>query len=176
MWRVSKKKTSNRKKPPVLRKDGVYVFSGGLGGVAYETAQEFARQSPNSTLILLGRRPEPLESETMGKEDEERLRRLQNLKRAARCVIYIPCDVTDRESVARMVDEVTGMYGKINGVIHAAGIGGGISVDQLDTDRVLRIIAPKIVGTYNLDQETRHQPLDFLLCSPVLRRFSAARI
>lgn len=168
-------KDLKQKEAPVLRKDGVYVFSGGLGGVAYETAQEFARQSPNSTLILLGRRPEPLESETMGKEDEERLRRLQNLKRAARCVNYIPCDVTDRESVARMVDEVTSMYGKINGVIHAAGIGGGISVDQLDTDRVLRIIAPKIVGTYNLDQETRHQPLDFfVMFSSIATVFSSS--
>lgn len=168
-------KELKQSKTPILRENGVYLFSGGLGGIAYEVAREFAHQSPNSTFILIGRRPEPMASELMDKEDKQRLCRLQNLRRIARHVDYIPCDVTDMDKVSDMVGKVTGMYGKINGIIHAAGIGGGVSVNQLDTDRVLRIIAPKIVGTYNLDQATRQQPLDFfVMFSSIATIFSSS--
>jgi thioesterase domain-containing protein/acyl carrier protein len=83
-------------------------------------------------------------------------------------IIHIEkADVTDLESLELVVNK-TACYGKINGVIHAAGIAGGGLV-QLKTKEISdKVFAPKLQGTYNLAKALKRYSIDFVVfCSSV---------
>lgn len=154
----------------ILRNEGVYLITGGLGGIGFETALEISKRASDVSLVLLGRtklEPEAewnhiLQVSTEG-ECAERIQRMLALRKYAKSVQYVQCDVSDEIAVQALMEKIQHKYGKLNGIIHAAGVGGGTTLEQLDEERVMGILNPKIIGTFVLDTLSRVFNPDFFV-------------
>ncbi|QUX26967.1 SDR family NAD(P)-dependent oxidoreductase [Nocardiopsis akebiae] len=138
---------------PPWRTSGVYLITGGLGGLGRVFAEEITAQVKDATLVLTGRSPE---SERSGQV-------LERLRASGARVSYTSLDVADLSGVKALVDRVLRTYGTVHGVIHSAGV---IEDDFLlrKTERAFReVLAPKVRGLVNLDEATRGIDLDFLV-------------
>ncbi|MGZ8249208.1 MAG: SDR family NAD(P)-dependent oxidoreductase, partial [Methylomagnum sp.] len=139
----------------VLREGGVYLISGGLGGLGLCFACHLARHY-RARLALLGRSP-------LNATHENLLAELRSLGGEA---LYLSADVADPAAVNRAVAEVRARFGGLHGVIHSAGVIEDGLILKKDAASVARVLAPKLAGTINLDEATAADPLDFFaLCS-----------
>ncbi|MBV9787775.1 MAG: SDR family NAD(P)-dependent oxidoreductase, partial [Chloroflexi bacterium] len=160
-------------RPARVRENGVYLITGGLGGIGLALAEHLAR-SAQAKLVLVGRSSFPERTEWADLLDSlpetdatiRKLRQLQNLEALGAEVLVLSADVTDAEQMRAVVAQTQRRFGALHGVVHAAGIAGG-GVIQLKTPELIeRVLAPKIQGTLALDAACRDLPLDFmLLCS-----------
>ncbi|HLF24981.1 MAG TPA: SDR family NAD(P)-dependent oxidoreductase [Anaerolineae bacterium] len=158
---------------PRLREQGVYLITGGLGGMGLVLAEHLAR-SVRAKLILVGRSafparaewPEWLESNAESDATSRKIRQLQNLEALGGEVLALNADVTHREQMRAAVAQGVKHFGALHGVIHAAGIAGG-GLIQLKTPEVAEgVLAPKTRGVLALEAACRDVPLDFMvLCS-----------
>ncbi|HEX9949470.1 MAG TPA: SDR family oxidoreductase, partial [Thermodesulfobacteriota bacterium] len=63
---------------------------------------------------------------------------------------YHTCDVTDPEAVRAIMGEVAGRYGKIDGIIHSAGLLRDGLLSQMTPDDLSMVTDVKFLGAWNL--------------------------
>ncbi|MEA2173842.1 MAG: hypothetical protein QOD00_1434 [Blastocatellia bacterium] len=156
-----------------LKQGGVYLITGGLGGVGL-TLAEYLAKTMQAKLILTGRSslPPPAEWDTWldqhGDEDgvSRKIRKVRELESLGSEVMVASADVSDDAQMLEAVNEGLARFGHINGVIHSAGVPAG-GIIQLKTPEMIEpILAPKLKGTMVLDRLFKEMPLDFfVLCS-----------
>ncbi len=95
---------------------GVYLITGGAGGLGLIFANEIARQAHDATVILTGRSELNAEQHT----------RLNALRTLGIRIDYRQVDVTDEKAVAGFIERLCAEFGKLNGIIHSAGVGSAI--------------------------------------------------
>jgi len=154
-----------------LRREGLYLITGGLGGIGIAFAGYLARRA-RARLVLVGRREVPPRSEWMtalareGDSETGRLiRTLLDVERDAASLSVVRADVTDSDA---MHDIVAGMRkeGELAGVIHAAGLGGGGLLQVRSRSEMARVLAPKVLGTKCLASACSGTAPDFIaFCS-----------
>ncbi|MDY7095234.1 MAG: SDR family NAD(P)-dependent oxidoreductase [Acidobacteriota bacterium] len=133
-----------------LRDGGVYLLTGGLGGLGLEVARHLA-QAHGAKLVLTGRSPLPPREEwqeaAQGDDSTaQRLRSVLALEEAGTEVLALAADVTDEEAMASVLDQTFQRFGRLDGVIHLAGIPGG-GIIQLKTRAMAEaIVGPKVQG------------------------------
>ena len=112
----------------------VIVMSGGAAGITAHLARSLAPFGPR--LVFLGRTPlnpgsqplkpsaksAPAEAFTADHRAVEMAQTLADLQAAGIEATYHTCDVTDPEAVRAVLGQVAKRYGKIDGIIHGAGI------------------------------------------------------
>lgn len=136
-----------------LRRGGVYVVSGGMGGVGYALAEHLARKH-EARLCILGRSP----------LTPQLTSRLQALGDA----LYLPCDVVDSVAVFDAMRTARIRMGDLSGVIHCAGVLRDGSIRTKTAQDVAEVFAPKVSGALNLDRALAHVRLDFFaVCSSI---------
>lgn len=147
--------------PSVLREEGVYVITGGLGGLGLDLAGELARLV-RARVVLVGRSGLPPRSEweplAAGSPDEalrERLRRVLAVEEAGGRVQVFAGDVADEARMREIRAEAMRAHGRVDGVFHLAGVAGGGLVEVRTQEAVERVLAPKVLGTYVLDRVFR---------------------
>lgn len=145
----------------VLRDGGVYVISGGLGGLGLELGRELARLV-RARVVLVGRSGLPprheWESLAAGSPDPELTRRLRGalaIEEAGGQVLVCAGDVTDEARMREIRAEVLRVHRKVDGVFHLAGIAGGGLIELRAQEAVGKVLAPKVLGTYVLDRVFR---------------------
>jgi acyl carrier protein len=84
------------------------------------------------------------------------------LERAGAGVTLAIADVADPAAVAGLMRSL-GPLPPLRGVVHAAGVLEDGLLAQQDLERFRRVIAPKLLGAWNLHRETRGAPLDFFV-------------
>ncbi|MBE8964965.1 acyltransferase domain-containing protein [Nostocales cyanobacterium LEGE 12452] len=158
-----------------LKEGGVYLITGGLGGIGLVLA-EYLAKTVKAKLILIGRKGLPERSqwkqwlETHDSEDSvsRKIKKMLVLEELGSEVEVKSADVANYEQMQVAVAEALEKFGQINGVIHAAGIAGG-GIIQLKTENIANsVLAPKVKGTLVLEDILNLQniKLDFLvLCS-----------
>jgi acyl transferase domain-containing protein len=163
----------NETKAPRLRQHGVYLITGGLGGMALEFAHYLA-QAARARLALVGRTPLPpraewdqsISSEPESNATRRKIERVRALEALGAEVLILSADVADKEQFSAAVAEVRQRLGPINGVIHTAGVPGGGVIQLMNPETAASVFAPKVNGTRMIDAFFAHTPLDFLvLCS-----------
>lgn len=142
-------------RPLLLRSRGVYLLTGGLGGIGLLLADYLAR-AVQARLILTGRsEPGP-----------EQRRRVDELERVGAEVLVARADAADVVAMQAVVDSAQKRFGEIHGVIHAAGIPGGGMIELKTVAAVREELASKAIGALVLDELFKDRQLDFLaFCS-----------
>jgi malonyl CoA-acyl carrier protein transacylase len=140
----------------------VVVMSGGATGISAHLARCLVPFKPR--LVFLGRtllnpgihpakpRPEHLSSESCPDESRAReiARTLADLHSSGIEATYHTCDVTDPEAVRAIMGEVASRYGKIDGIIHGAGVLRDGPLSQMTPDDFSIVTDVKFLGAWNL--------------------------
>lgn len=152
-----------------IKEDGVYVITGGLGGIGLEVAKHLAEKA-SVRLGLVNRTKMPKRSlwdEMLLKgEDEKVCRRIKAVKEIEAKGSMVEClsaDVSSLDQMKQIMEALRQKYGRIDGVIHAAGVAGDGFIVRKDEKTFNSVIRPKIHGTWVLDHVTREDQLDFLV-------------
>ncbi|WP_433574458.1 SDR family NAD(P)-dependent oxidoreductase [Nocardia brasiliensis] len=154
----------------VLRERGVYVITGGLGGVGLAMAQRLAEQV-RARLVLVGRSGLPDESAwddvvadpATPAELTRRIGEVRALIAVGAEVVVLSADVSDQGDMRKVVDETLTRFGRIDGVLHAAGLPGQ-GLLQFKTDaQIAEVFAAKVAGADVLRDVLTGVDLDFLL-------------
>ena len=142
--------------PTTLRDGGLYVITGGWGGIGLEIA-DYLVQSAKARVALLGRHL-PNDPDTTSK--------IKDLEALGGRILLLEADVTDAAQTAAAIAKVREEFGAIHGVVHAAGVTSG-GLLQVKTPHAVRcVLAPKVDGACVLDEALAGTALDFfLLCS-----------
>lgn len=135
-----------------LKKHGVYLITGGAGGLGLLFAEYLAKHT-NARLILSGR-------SDLNTQKEERLEKLRVLGAQVR---YIKADVSQKSDVDRLIQTITSEFEHIDGIIHSAGVIRDTFVVQKSKEDFDNVLAPKIYGTVFLDEATQNMNLDFFV-------------
>ena len=156
-----------------LKDRGVYLITGGMGGMGLEIAQYLAA-TVQARLVLVGRTALPMREEwdeyvkTHDEADEvsQRILKLRALEEAGGEVLVAAADVANEEQMRDVLAQTRSRFGEINGVVHAAGVAGG-GIIQLKTPAMAgNVLAPKVTGTRVLDRLLQDTSLDFfVMCS-----------
>jgi acyl transferase domain-containing protein/NAD(P)-dependent dehydrogenase (short-subunit alcohol dehydrogenase family)/SAM-dependent methyltransferase len=137
---------------------GIYLITGGLGGLGLIFAREILQQTKQATLILTGR--SELSAEKQKILDELH----QEIKPDNRHIIkYYKTDVSRSEQVRLLIESIQGDYGKLDGIIHSAGIIQDNFIYKKTTDEFKNVLASKVSGAINLDIATQNTALDFFV-------------
>ncbi|MFC2145979.1 SDR family NAD(P)-dependent oxidoreductase [Acidobacteriota bacterium] len=167
----------SKDKIPQLKPEGVYLITGGLGGIGLVLAEHLAHQV-HAKLVLTGRstfpRPDQWEQwlSTHPPEDRicQKIKKLQDLEKAGAEVLVCSADVGDFHRMQAVVTQALQQFGQIDGVIHAAGLPDGGVIPLRTRETIEPILAPKVKGTIVLNQVLKENnvKLDFfLLCSSI---------
>ncbi|MEH2381697.1 MAG: SDR family oxidoreductase [Nostoc sp.] len=159
-----------------LRKEGVYLITGGLGGVGFTLAEHLAK-TVKAKLILLGRSAFPAPDEWVewlanyGEDNDisRKIQKIQKLEQFGAEVLVVSADVANEEQMQAAIAKAQQRFGSINGVIHTAAVVdyGGV-IQRRTKEMTESVLAPKVRGTLVLGKLLEHVELDFLiLCSSV---------
>ena len=141
---------------PLLRRNGVYLITGGLGGLGGALARHLVKKY-GARLVLVSRRgTEP---------DDERPDRkclLEELD-SLTDVFCAEADVTSEESMKSVVQSAERRFGEINGVFHCAGeLHDGLLLTKSESE-VGRVLDAKVNGAVVLDHLFAQAALDFMV-------------
>ena len=157
-------------RPSRVREGGVYLITGGLGGIGLTVAEYLARVA-KARLVLVGRTAFPGREEWDGwiarRGESDRVSRAIAQVRALEAlgaeVMVARGDVTNRERMAEIVRTAVGRFGTINGVVHGAGALDDGLIATKDRATAERVLAPKVEGTLSLDAALAGVALDFFV-------------
>ncbi|HWG58035.1 MAG TPA: SDR family NAD(P)-dependent oxidoreductase [Candidatus Acidoferrales bacterium] len=154
-------------KPP-LRERGVYMITGGFGGIGLAIAEHLAREC-KARLVLIGRTPLPAQKDwasIAGNGAPEKMKRLLQklleIQSAGAELLPVQADVTRKEEMELAVREALRRFGAIHGVIHAAGAIEDRPVQTKTRESAARVLGPKVHGSLVLKKVLEGVPLDFM--------------
>ena len=144
--------------PSPWRTGGVYLLTGGAGGLGLILAKTIAAAVAPVTLILTGRSP-------LNAGQQQAISRIESCGAG---VDYHQVDITDRRAVEQLFTAIRRDYGSLTGILHAAGVLRDDFIINKTLDDFSRVLAPKVKGTVILDEVSRDLPLElFILFSSV---------
>ncbi|MBP6800303.1 MAG: SDR family NAD(P)-dependent oxidoreductase, partial [Zoogloea sp.] len=139
--------------PAPWKAGGVYLLSGGLGGLGRILAEQMARQAPGATLVLTGRR-------ALDEAGRHSLRALEALGATAR---YLQLDVSDAQAVRQAVQQIQEDHQTLDGIVHAAGVLQDSLLANKSEAQIRAVLAAKVQGLIHLDQASRAIELDWFI-------------
>lgn len=139
--------------PGPLRPHGVYLITGGLGGIGLTIAQALAQRC-QARLVLCGR--------SVPAADDPRQDILQRMREAGAEVTVAAADVASAQDMERLIADTLARYGTVHGVIHAAGLASHGALTAKNAASMATVLAPKVDGTLVLADAVAQLPLDFL--------------
>jgi acyl transferase domain-containing protein/acyl carrier protein len=131
-----------------IKPGGVYLITGGTGALGLLFARHISN-IPGTKIILTGRTP-----------DNDVIR--EKISGMSNCSYYA-ADITNLGSVHHLVKEITTRHGRIDGIIHSAGVIADSLIVNKTNEAILTVLSPKIEGLKNLDEAIANMPLDFFL-------------
>jgi acyl transferase domain-containing protein len=144
------------KAPSYVRDKGVYLITGGFGGMGLAIADHLLTNS-NATVILVGRRAlhdiqrqQPVDFDILAKFPD----RLE----------YQQAEIANAETIEAVSKKMFAKYKAINGIFHTAGLAdfGGIA-ERRSNQSIDQVLQPKIHGTINLFKWLESDDLDFMV-------------
>jgi myxalamid-type polyketide synthase MxaE and MxaD len=135
-----------------LRSDSTYLITGGMGGLGLKTAEWMVSRGAKH-LLLLGR----------NKPSQSAMNVIDQLRDMDVEVVIAPADVSDSSQLKKVFDKIEQEMLPLRGVIHAAGILDDGSLLNLNAERMKKVMASKVSGTWNLHHATMDISLDFFV-------------
>lgn len=140
---------------PVFRADpnGTHLIVGGLGGFGMATAEWLVERGARH-LVLVGR---------SGAATQEACNGVAHLERLGATVHAAACDASDAAALGRLLTTITKDMPPLKGVMHAAMVLDDTLIENLDAERVSKVLRPKVEAASNLDRLTRGAELDYFI-------------
>ncbi|MGV9300090.1 SDR family NAD(P)-dependent oxidoreductase, partial [Amycolatopsis sp. NPDC003676] len=136
--------------------DGTVLITGGAGGLAAVTARHLVAQHGVRRLLLASRR---------GSDAPGVAELAAELNALGAGVRVAACDVSDRASVAALLDSVP-EHEPLTAIVHTAGVVDDGTIETLTAEQVDRVLAPKVDAAWHLHELTRDLDLSaFVLFS-----------
>lgn len=151
----------NEYKTELLKDGGVYVITGGAGNLGEAFAEEI-NKTVSATIIIVGR-------STAGNNQQELI---QKLKSKGASVYYYACDITKKEAVTMLIQNVKQKHGSVDGIIHNAGVIEDAFLCDKSMDEMKEVMQPKIEGVLNIHEAIGRSPLDFFIMTSSIAAFT----
>ncbi len=143
---------SQAMRPQLIREDGCYLITGGLGGLGLQVARWLVAQGARH-LALVGRRTPSPEAGSA----------IDQLRQDGADVLVLQGDIASASDVSEILAAIALTGLPLHGVIHAAGVLDDGMLAQQSWERFTPVLAPKVNGAWLLHQATRTLPLDFFV-------------
>ncbi|MGV7067054.1 SDR family NAD(P)-dependent oxidoreductase, partial [Bacillus velezensis] len=137
----------------VWKDEGVYLITRGAGSLGLMFAKEIAGRVKHPKIILTGR----------SNLTEAKQRELAMLQHSGANVVYKKLNAADRRENEALIKEITAEFGKLNGIIHAAGVIQDRFLLQKTKEEFREVLDPKVIGTAYLDEASKDCNLDFFV-------------
>ena len=142
---------------PVVRPDGAYIITGGLGGLGLFLAEKMA--SGGAGRIVLTSRSAP---------DQRALDTIELVRATGSDVVVERGDIAQPGTAQRLVANATATGLPLRGVLHAAAVVEDATLTNITNELIDRNWAPKVHGAWHLHRALHEvetdQPLDWF-CS-----------
>ncbi len=141
-----------------LQRGGVYVLTGGLGALGLVLARHLAEHYA-AKLVLLSRSA-PVDGDWAGPESQDQPRReaLQALEQAAGGLLLLRADCADPDQLQGALQQAQQHFGRINGILHLAGLPGGGLIRLKTAETLQATLAAKARGAALLFAWLQQQP------------------
>ena len=135
-----------------LKESGVYWITGGFGKLGMILAKHLVTMK-GLTIILSGR-------SSLSKEKKLELSRVSQKGTRIR---YLPCDVSLKDDVEKVLRTINKDYGSLKGIFHCAGLVQDALIVNKTKKEIQSVFAPKINGLLTIDRATQDESLDFMV-------------
>lgn len=158
---------------PTFRENGTYMITGGFGGVGLTLAKQMIVNA-QARVVLLSRTPLPdrvnwenhLHKSAPNDPVAARISAVQELESLGGQVLVVVADVCNIEDMHKAVTLAEQRFGRLNGVIHAAGVIDDAPMQTKSVADIEAVFTPKIHGTQVLHEVFADGDLDWLvLCA-----------
>jgi amino acid adenylation domain-containing protein len=158
-------------KKPVLKEKGVYLVTGGFGGMGFVLAEHLA-QRLNARLILVDMLDLPLKeghdqwltSDKRKKDIHLKMQKIKKLEENGAEIQIHNADVSDYLQMKEAISKAEERFGKIDGVIHTAGLIDYSGIIQRRSRQMTdTILDAKVRGVLVLDELLKNHELDFMV-------------
>ncbi|MCR9125436.1 MAG: SDR family NAD(P)-dependent oxidoreductase [Rhodobacteraceae bacterium] len=169
-WRAAPLTDDADDDAPLFRNGGTYLVTGGFGGIGLTVARDLIEKHA-AKIVLVVREALPdraewaayLAGHAPGDRTARRIRAVQGLEAAGGDVMLAVADVCNIEEMRHATDAVRARFGRIDGVLHAAGVIDDGPLLARTADDVERVFAPKITGLHVLDEIFPDGALDLMV-------------
>uniref|UniRef100_W5K168 Fatty acid synthase 2 n=1 Tax=Astyanax mexicanus TaxID=7994 RepID=W5K168_ASTMX len=147
----------------LFHKNSVYIVTGGLSGLGFETVK-FIAQRGGGTIVILSR---SAPSHLMEQEINHVKNQCQSL------ITCLQCDVSVSEHVHQVVAQIKKQFpsNPIKGVFHSAVVLHDGLIESLNKSLYEKVMSPKVNGVINLHHATKHCNLDYFVCYSSISAF-----
>lgn len=156
---------------PLLRPNGVYLITGGLGALGLNGARYLA-EAAQARLVLISRSGLPPRAEWahwLGQNSpheatSRRITAVQELEKAGAEVLVLAADVADLTQMRGAIQQTITHFGALHGVLHTAGVLDDGLLQLKTTDTAAKVMRPKVRGTLVLEQVLRENEITLDFC------------
>lgn len=147
------------------RTGGVYLITGGMGGLGRLLAGHIAVTVKNAVIVLTGSSP----------IDADRKKVLSGLREKGAVAAYRQVDVCDPKAARDLAAHIIEVHGKLNGVFHCAGVLHDGYIATKSSRHLKSVLSPKVQGALALADACSDTSLDaFVLFSSLAGPFGNA--
>jgi phthiocerol/phenolphthiocerol synthesis type-I polyketide synthase D len=147
--RLSRARLDAGERHAVVRADGSYIVTGGLGGLGTAVARWLVERGAGR--LILNGRTEP---------SAEKRRELDELANGAE-IVFVSGDVASPGTADRLVAAAEETGRPLRGLVHAAGVTGDGLVATLTREGLEQVWGPKATGALRLQEATAARQLDW---------------
>lgn len=153
-----------------LRKGGVYIITGGLGGIGLNLAKYIAENAA-AKLVLVSHSDFP--DENMWNEwlithestdpTTNKIDALSEIKKLGSEVLILKGDVTDIDDMSRVREQALAKFGCVDGIICASGAPGGGMIATKTKEAADKVFAAKVDGTKTVYKAFKDTEAQFMI-------------
>ncbi len=150
-------------KHSLLQKNSVYIVTGGLTGLGFETVKFIAQKGGGNIVILSRSNPNP--------QMQQEISQVSSLWGST--IKSLPCDVSVSGQVDQTILNIGNLFpsSPIKGVFHSAVVLHDGLIERLDKSLYEKVMRPKINGVINLHRATIQCNLDYFVCYSSISAF-----
>ena len=143
-----------------------FVITGGTGGVGLETARRLGTQyKVNIVLCSRTELPDRNSEEAKSERNQNLFAAISEMEAAGSRVVVIKTDVSRTAMVASLKQSVSEMFGKVDGVFHAAGVLFDRPILLKERVTLNQVLLPKVEGSWILADAFSDSDFLFLFSS-----------
>ncbi|XP_073695047.1 uncharacterized protein fasn2 [Garra rufa] len=147
----------------LFKANSVYIVTGGLTGLGFETVKFIAQKGGGNIVILSRSNPTP-----------QMQQEINNLSSHYGSVIKsLPCDVSVSVQVDQTISNIRKLFPSrpIKGIFHSAVVLHDGLIERLDKTLYEKVMRPKVNGAINLHRATIQCNLDHFVCYSSIAAF-----